>query len=64
MLEFRDIKELENLMSEEQKLKAKQDYERFTAFARDEEGNFIDVPCISFDDGGDYLTYVDLKDFD
>lgn len=55
---IRDISELEDLMTDEQKAKAKTDFDRFHP-----EGTPV-VMCTSPDDGVNYLKPVNLEDFD
>ena len=61
ILEFMHIDELALLMTEEQKKKARLDYEKYFL---EPYGDQEPVWCTSDDDGEDYLRYVDLEDFD
>lgn len=60
---FRDIDELKELMTEEQKIKAQKAYEEY--FLHPYGNKDIVIPMVDEEsDGEDYLRYVDLEDFD
>ena len=59
---FRDIKDLKKMMTEEQKKRAKEMYEKYSLnpFGDKKE----EILIISEDDGEDYLREVDINDFE
>ena len=58
MFIIRDISELENLMTDEQKEKAQKDFEKFYPPGTPE------IMCTSIGIGEGFLTKVNLEDFD
>lgn len=58
---FKDISELEKLMSDEEKIKARELYEKY--FLKP-FGDKEKILIISEDDGEDYLREVDVNDFE
>ena len=61
-LKFRNIEDLKDLMTEEQRFTAQQNYEKFFGkpFGGKQEICIVDLDC----NDEDFLKTVDLKDFD